>query len=476
MRLALLLVAAAASLFAQQRPNILFIVSDDLNTDLGFYGHPLVESPNLDRLAARGVAFERAYCQAPVCNPSRASFMTGLYPDQTGVLVNGGRLRKTAPNVVTIPQMFRESGYYTARVGKIYHYGVPTQIGTDGEDHPASWVEVRNPIGRDTAEEHLITTLSPPPRREFGGTMSWLAADGRDDEQTDAVGAAACIDLLERHKDEPFFIAMGFYRPHTPYVAPRKYFQMYPPSLVRLPNEPADDLLDIPAAAWVQRTYQDLMDEATQRRAIQAYYASISFLDAQVGRLLDALDRLGLADNTVIVFTSDHGYHMGEHHLWQKTTLFENSARVPLIVAAPGYESTRGRSSGAVTELVDIFPTLADLAGLEPPQSVRGASLRPQLADVSSPGKSAALTTFVTTDRQHVGGARHRPDEKSYSIRTQRWRYTEWGRNGWQGLELYDHDNDPKEFTNLAYDPRYAGEVRLMKDLLATRVAAAAKD
>ena len=476
MRLLVLGLVAWISLWGQRPPNVLFIVSDDLNTDLGLYGHPLVKSPNLDRLAARGVAFERAYCQAPVCNPSRASFMTGLYPDQNGVLTNSGDFRKTAAGVVTLPQMFREAGYYTARVGKIYHYGVPPQIGTDGEDHPASWVEVRNPIGRDKSDEYLITTLSPPPRREFGGTLSWLAADGRDDEQTDAIGAQACIDLLERHKDEPFFIAMGFYRPHTPYVAPRKYFEMYPPSLVRLPNEPADDLLDIPAAAWVQRTYQELMDEMTQRRVLQAYYASISYLDAQVGRVLDAVDRLGLADNTIIVFTSDHGYHMGEHKLWQKTTLFENSARVPLIVAAPGYDSTRGRPSGAVAELVDLYPTLAELTGLEAPAHVRGASLRPQLEDVSSPGKSAALTTFITTDRQHVGGPRHRPNEKSYSIRTQRWRYTEWGRNGWQGLELYDHDNDPKEFTNLAYDARYSDEVRLLKDLLATRVAVAAKD
>ncbi len=428
-RLALpaLLLAAALPLLAQQRTNVLFIVSDDLNTDLALYGHPLVKSPNLDRLAARGVVFERAYCQAPVCNPSRASFMTGLYPDQTGVLTNGGDFRKTAPDVVTLPMMFRNNGYYTARVGKIYHYGVPNQIGTDGEDHPASWVEVRNPIGRDKSDEYLITTIAPPSRREFGGTLSWLAADGRDEEQTDAIGAAAAIDLLERRKDEPFFIAVGFYRPHTPYVAPRKYFEMYPPSLVRLPNEPLDDLLDVPAAAWVQRTYQELMDELTQRRVLQAYYASISFLDAQVGRVLDAVDRLGLADNTVIVFTSDHGYHMGEHKLWQKTTLFENSTRVPLIVAAPGFESTRGRRTGAVTELVDIYPTLGELAGLDTPASVRGASFRPQLADVASPGKSAALTTFVTTDRQHVGGPRHRPTEKSYSIRTERWRYTEWG-------------------------------------------------
>ncbi len=479
MRLIWLLLAAALALPAQtnssQKLNVLFIVSDDLNTDFSVYGHPLVKSPNLERLAKRGVVFEHAYCQAPVCNPSRSSFMTGLYPDQTGVFTNGGDFRKSAPDAVTMPQMFRQNGYYTARVGKIYHYGVPDQIGTDGEDHRASWVEVRDPIGRDKTDEYRITTLSPPPLRQFGGTLSWLADDGGDDEQTDAIGAKALIDLLERHKDEPFFIAMGFYRPHTPFVAPRKYFQMYPPSLVRLPNEPADDLLDIPAAAWVQRTYQDMMSELTQRQVIQAYYAAISFMDAQLGRVLDAVDRLGLADNTIIVFTSDHGYHMGEHHLWQKTTLFENSAHVPLIVAAPGYDATRGGRTSAVAELIDVYPTLADLTGLETPDDIQGVSLKQELQDVDSPGKSAALTTFITTDREHVGNIHHHPTEKSYSIRTKRWRYTEWGRQGWQGLELYDHDNDPKEFDNVAYDPRYADEVRLLKDLLATRVGVAEK-
>jgi arylsulfatase A-like enzyme len=234
--------------------------------------------------------------------------------------------------------------------------------------------------------------------------------------------------------------------------------------------EPPDDLLDVPPAAWVQRTYQEEMDELTARKAMQGYYAAISFMDAQLGRLLDAMDRLGLWENTIVIMTSDHGYHMGEHKLWQKTTLFENSARVPLIIAAPGFEGTRGKQSDAVVELVDLYPTLADLAGLEAPPHLQGASVRPQLEDAAAPGKAAALTTFITTDRQHVGPVRHRPNAQGYSIRTKRWRYTEWGENAWQGLELYDHDNDPKEFTNLAADPAYADQLRLLEDLMATRV------
>ncbi|MEZ5364695.1 MAG: sulfatase [Bryobacterales bacterium] len=467
----LLPLLAALPLLAQPKTNVLLIVSDDLNNDLSVYGHPLVKTPNFERLAARGVTFTRAYTQYPVCAPSRASFMTGLYPDQTGVLSNSQHFRDHVPNVVTLPQMFRRNGYFAARVGKIYHYGVPGQIGTSGEDDPDSWEQVVNPKGRDKWDENIIHSIGKP--GDFGGTLSWLAADGTDAEQTDAIGAEAMIGLLEDHKDAPFFLAMGFYRPHTPYVAPRKYFEMYPPMKVHLPVEPPNDLIDIPAAAWIQRTYQEQMDELTARQAIQGYYAAISFMDAQLGKLLDTMDRLDLWKNTVVVMTSDHGYHMGEHKLWQKTTLFENSARVPLLVAAPGFEATRGKTADGVVELVDLYPTLADLAGLAAPPHVQGASMRPQLEDPNAPGKAAALTTFISTDRQHVGKERHRPNAQGYSIRTKRWRYTEWGDKAWLGLELYDHDNDPKEFTNLAKDPAYADQVRLMEDLMATRVGRA---
>jgi uncharacterized sulfatase len=463
-----------ASLAAQTRTNVLFIVSDDLNTDLSVYGHPIVKTPNFERLAAHGVVFTRAYTQYPVCAPSRASFMTGLYPDQTGVLQNNQHFRDHIPNVVTLPQMFRRNGYFAARVGKIFHYGVPNQIGTSGADDPASWEQVVNPKGRDKWDENLIHSIGRP--GDFGGTLSWLAADGDDSEQTDAIGAGAAIKLLEDHHTKPFFIAMGFYRPHTPYVAPRKYFEMYHPMKVHLPVEPLDDLLDIPPAGWIQRTYQEEMDELTARKAMQGYYAAISFMDAQLGRLLDTMDRLKLWDNTIVVMMSDHGYHMGEHKLWQKTTLFENSDHVPLLIAAPGFDRTRGKKSDAVVELLDLYPTLADLTGLEPPPHLQGASVRPQLDKVDTPGKAAALTTLISTDREHVGNVRHRPNAQGYSLRTKRWRYTEWGKNAWQGVELYDHDNDPKEFTNLANDPAYADQVRLLEDLIATRVGRARTD
>ncbi|MBI1354401.1 MAG: sulfatase-like hydrolase/transferase [Acidobacteria bacterium] len=456
----------AVSLSAADKTNVLFIMADDLNCDLSIYGNTVIRTPNFERLARRGVVFERAYCQYPVCNPSRSSLMTGLYPDQTGVISNGSNFRKTIPDVVTMPQMFRNNGYFAARVGKIYHYGVPGQIGTSGVDDPASWEQVVNPKGRDKLVEPLIFSIGKP--GDFGGTLSWLADDGLEEEQTDAIGAAAMVDLLESHKDEPFFLAMGFYRPHTPYVAPRKYFDLYPIiSKIRLPDEPADDLLDVPAAAWVQRIYQDQIGDRTKMEAIQAYYAAISLMDAQLGKILDTLDRLELWDDTVVVMTSDHGYHMGEHQLWQKTTLFENSDHVPLVIAAPGFEQTRGRRSGAVAELVDLYPTLADLAGLQAPPHVMGVSLRKQLNDVNAPGKTAALTVFDSQDRLHPSGPHH-PKAHSYSIRTERWRYTEWGPRGRQGVELYDHLADPHEFTNHAEDPDYLEQVRMLSDRLAT--------
>ena len=464
-----LLAAGAAG--AAAPPNVLLLVCDDLNNDLGCYGHPVVKTPHIDRLAARGVRFDRAYCQYPVCNPSRASFMTGLYPDQTGVFNNSVHFREHWPQVETLPQMFRRNGYFAGRIGKVYHYGVPNQIGTDGLDDPASWDEVVNPRGRDKDDEPLIHTIAP--HRNFGATLSWLAADGTDAEQTDGIGARACIEMLRARKDKPFFIAMGFYRPHTPYVAPKKYFDLYPRDRVPLPAEPLDDLVDIPPAAWVDRPYQLGMSDDTKREVIQAYWASISFADAQVGVVLNALDELGLADNTIVIFTSDHGYHMGEHRLWQKTTLFENSARVPLIIAAPGHSGGAGQGSGAVAEMIDIFPTLADLCGFSPPRHLAGRSLKPQLSDPKAEGKSAALTVLNSVDR--VNRPPLRPAGRGYTIRTARYRYTEW-EGGAQGAELYDHQEDPREFVNLAQAPHMQPVVAEMRELLEERIAAAKRD
>lgn len=454
--------ACAAPLVAQQpgkKLNVLFIAVDDLNNALGCYGHPVVKSPNIDRLAARGTRFDRAYCQFPLCNPSRSSFLTGLRPDATSVHDNAREFRQNIPDVVTLPELFKKNGYFVARVGKLFHYGVPTQIGTSGLDDPQSWQEVINPRGRDKDEEDKIFTLQPG---QFGGTLSWLAAEGEDAEQTDGKGADAAIKLLEAHKDGPFFIAVGFYRPHTPYVAPKKYFELYPRDKLKLFEGPSDDRADIPEAALPVKVPHYGISEDLQREALQAYYASITFMDAQVGRVLDAVDRLGLTDNTVVVLLSDHGYHLGEHGLWQKQSLFEESARVPLIVAVPGAKA-RGQGCARLAESVDVYPTLAEACSLAPPANLAGQSLRPYLDDPTRPGKAAAVTQV----RRGGGGKGPKAPKPfmGYSVRTERWRYTEWD-GGQQGVELYDHDADPHEFRNLAKDPAMAATIGELKKLL----------
>jgi choline-sulfatase len=443
-------------------PNVLFLIADDLNADLGVYGHPQVQTPNIDRLARRGIVFERAYTQFPLCSPSRTSMLTGRRPDTTRVLANprSGRVaadytssphfREFIPDTVTLPQLFKQHGYVAARVGKLYHYGVPGQIGTSGLDDPPSWDYVVNPAGRDKAEEHKVFSLVPG---SYGGVLSWLAADGSDLEQTDGLVATAAISLLEQYRERPFFLAVGNFRPHTPYVSPKPYFERYPLERITLPALSADDRQRTPAPAYASaRAEQDKMSDDLRRQAVQAYWASISFMDAQVGRVLDALDRLGLADRTIVVFTSDHGYHLYDHGLWQKQSLFERSARVPLIVAAPG-RAGNGRRTGALSELVDLYPTLADLAALPAPAYLEGVSLAPVLADPARTVKDAAFTQV------------RRGEVQGYTIRTDRWRYTSWD-EGRQGEQLYDMASDPGETTNLASDPQRAATVAELKQRL----------
>lgn len=458
----ILRIAAADS----DKLNVLFIASDDLNCDLGSYGHELVQSPNIDRLAKRGVRFERAYCQYPVCNPSRSSFMTGCYPDQTGVLSNGGNFRLKIPDVVTMPQMFQQNGYFVARIGKIFHYGVPIQIGTNGEDDDASWQLVVNPRGIDREVHDRIHTLEPG---RFGGTLSWLKIDSRDDQHTDGIGATEAIRLLDEHHPKktgrPFFLAVGFFRPHTPYVAPTHWFDRYPLDRIHPVIEKPGDRDDIPVAALADRPKQRELTMPQRKEIVQAYYASISLMDAQVGRLLDALDRLDLSKNTIVVFVSDHGYHLGHHGLWQKGDLFEGSCRVPMIVSTPGME-TAGKSTGAVAELVDLYPTLAELCELEVPKHVKGASLVPALQNVLHTGKESALSeAWSRAPRMHA--SLRGKKILGYSIRTARFRYTEWG-DGEFGAELYDYNVDPKEFTNLIDDPAHTQTVSRMKRLMAS--------
>ena len=448
-------------------PNVLFIVVDDLNTDLGTYDHDLVSSPHIDRLAARGVRFDRAYCQYPVCSPSRSSFLTGLYPEQTGVLTNQDSLRQHIPDIPTLPQWFREHGYHTARVGKIFHYGVPSQIGSDGMDDPASWSETVNPRGIDREIHDRIHTLVP---NQFGGTLSWLSVDPEDGFHTDELGAAAAIRIMEaQHPSRtgtPLFLAVGFYRPHTPFVAPAPYFELYPLDQIDPVLEQPGDRDDIPIAALADRPKQRGLTIEKRREIIQAYYASVSFMDAQVGRLLDALERLDLADNTIVVFVSDHGYHLGHHGLWQKGDLFEGSVRTPLIIAAPeGLH--KGSGTEALVELVDLYPTLVDLAGLPAPEHLKGSSLRPILEDTDRLGRATAFSvSWSRAAWMHPEiGAR---SVMGYSIRTERFRYTEWD-GGNAGSELYDYEEDPMEINNLVDEPIYADTLARLKRLMESR-------
>ena len=444
--------ATAAPPAKPVRYNVLFIATDDLNCDLGCYGQTVVKTPNLDRLAARGVRFDRNYCQFPLCSPSRSSLMTGLRPDTTQVFDLKKHFRTVLPDVVTLPQMFRNNGYYAARVGKIYHYGVPGDIGTSGLDDPASWDEVVNPRGRDKDEEKKL--INHTPKRGLGSSLSFLAAEGRDEEQTDGIGTTAAIKLLEENKDQPFFIAMGYYRPHCPYVAPKKYFAQVPFEQVQL--SPASEAwraqVPRPALASTQPWPWFGVTEQQGREAKHAYWAAIEFVDAQIGRLLATLERLGLDDKTIIVFWSDNGYHVSEHGLWMKQSLFENSARVPLIIAAPA-QKAKGQGCGRTVELLDIYPTLAELCGLTPPPNLAGRSLKPLLDDPKAPWDKPAFTQVW------------RNGFPGHSVRTERWRYTEWD-DGRRGEELYDYDKDPLEEHNLAGDPQYAKVVAELKALV----------
>ncbi len=460
----------AAAAKQDKRKNVLFIISDDLNCFLGCYGDPRAKTPNIDRLAARGMRFERSYCTFPLCGPSRNSMLTGLYPNSSGILQNAQIFRQTIPSHISLPQAFRQSGYFAARIGKLYHYNVPKSVGTNGHDDPGSWEMEINPAGVDRLEEEpFITTLTPG---QFGGTLSWYASPKSDEYHTDGIMAADAQWVLQRCADRPerpFFLAVGFFRPHTPYVAPRvPYFGYYPEKEMPLVTGVKEDQADLPAAALGSyKKEQDKLTDELRQQCVQAYYASISFMDTQVGKVVDTLDTLGLAENTIIVFTSDHGYHMGEHGLWQKMSLFEESARVPMLIVAPGVTKP-STVAGTPVSHVDLYPTLTELCGISAPKNLQGQSLVPILSDANETGRGWALcqvtrgggparatigTDVASNGRRYFG----------YTLRTDRWRYTQWDK-GDRGHELYDHEADPRELTNLADSPQHA---EIVKELAA---------
>jgi iduronate 2-sulfatase len=477
---------------AEPPMNVLFLIADDLNNSMGCYGDPLVKTPNLDRLAARGVRFDAANCTFPLCGPSRNSMLTGLYPNSTGILANSQIFRQTIPEAVSMPQCFRQQGYFAGRIGKLYHFNVPNSIGTVGHDDPASWELQLNPAGVDrTAEHSRIFSLVPG---QFGGTLSWYASPHSDEHHTDALQAADAEWVLERCARDtrrPFFLSVGFFRPHTPYVAPQKpWFEFYDVNAMPVIGGIDADREDIPTMALASQKKEQLtMTDEQRRLARQAYYASISFMDAQVGRILNALDRLQLADRTVIVFTSDHGYHLGEHGLWQKQSLFEESSRVPLLIVAPGTRA--GAVCRAPVSHVDLFPTLAELCSVKPPAGLQGQSLVPLLRDQQATGRGWALTQVMRNAgptnpaRKNAAtragnattkSATQAPPESApartfgYSLRTSRWRYTEWD-SGNAGRELYDHETDPRELTNLASDPTQQPVVQELSAMLKQAVS-----
>ena len=448
--------------------NFLFIVADDLNCALGAYGDPLAITPNIDKLAKQGLIFNNAHVQYPLCGPSRVSFMTGLYPDQTKSKKLRLYVRQTIPDVVTIGQKFRKENYNSVRVGKIYHYHNPRDIGTAGHDDSFTWDRTVNPYGRDKMEEYKLKGLKP---KLDGGTLSWLQAEGTAEEQTDGIGASETINFLQEFADsgENFFLAFGLYRPHVPFVAPKSYFDLYNVDDFSIPETSNDYLKTIPqsAAATVRSKKEQIdLDTELAKEIKHAYYATTSFMDAQIGRVLDKLKETGLDKNTIVVFTSDHGYHLGEHGHWQKQTLFDDATRVPLIFAGPGIKKNLEFVDSPV-ELVDLYPTIMEMVGMQTPKFVRGKSLVPYFNNSKQEVRTSALTELqVNTNNLKAQG---------YSIKTKRYRLSQWDRQGVVNYELYDHKFDKSELNNLAEDINYKAVKDSLINVLKFRIADANK-
>jgi iduronate 2-sulfatase len=417
------------------RLNVLLIMADDLRDFGGAYSRDVVQMPNLDRLRARGVTFERAYVQYPVCNPSRCSMFAGLRPEQTGVANNRTRLRQKMPDIVTMPQLCKDAGWQAHAFGKLYHLGG----GKDAEqkklwsDTGRSWHTAQDfsatQVGRRMIEGRNVTD----------GALSWCAwgaADGNDDDQPDGQIAAATVAMIEKLGDQPWFIGCGFMKPHDPFIAPKKYFDQYPAASLTIWRDP-QGISSAPPQAVGFGALGSAFGKFTDREwceLLRAYCAATTFMDAQLGRVLDVLDRKKLWDKTLVIFVGDNGYHTGERKWWNKDTLFERSCRAPLVIAAP--EVKGGQTTRSLVEFVDLYPTVADFCGLKMPHQGAGTSLKPVLAQPAASIKDAAFT-LVT----------HGPKVYGQSVRTARWRFTLW--NDGQ-KELYDHDLDPEENHDVA--------------------------
>lgn len=456
---------------APAKTNVLFIIADDLTvTALSCYGNTVCRTPNIDRLAARGMRFTSAFCNATYCGPSRASFLSGYYPHATGVFGYTSP-RPAIGERATWPQHFRQAGYTTARVSKVYHMGVPGGIeyGGDGRDHdngngaddPASWTERFNSPGPEWKAAGAGETLEKNPdgkRPVVGGnTFVVVEADGDDLVHSDGKTAEKAVALLRRHAGTPFFLAVGFVRPHVPFVAPRRYFEPYLPySKLMLPPKLPGDWDDIPKPGINYCTSQNMkMDERRQKKALGGYYAAVSYMDAQVGKVLDALEASGQADSTIVIFTGDNGFHLGEHDFWAKVSLRDESSKVPLIVRVPGKAPGVCHS---LVELLDLYPTTARLCGLDVPGRLQGKDLSRLLDDPRQTVRESVLCVA--------------PMRNGFLLREDRWAYIQYGEDAAGGVELFDVARDPHQFTNLARQAEYAAAVKAFQEKLAARLAA----
>ena len=448
--LVLLLVSMLASAQQKKKPNILFIISDDLTaTAVSSYENKACNTPNIDKLASEGIRYTRAYTQYPVCGPSRASLMSGYYPTATRTYGYVSGRENIGPERKTWSQLFKENGYYTARVSKIFHMGVPIDIenGSNGTDDEASWTERFNSQGPEWKAEGEAELVQGNPTgtlpRKGGNVMTIVKAEGDDLVHSDGKTAHKAIELIKKHKNEPFFLAVGFVRPHVPFVAPKNYFEPYPYQKIHMPKKVEGDWNDIPKRGINYVTsINGQMTSDQEKKAVAAYYASVSYMDAQVGKVLKALKEEGLEDNTIIIFTSDHGFHLGEHSFWMKVSLHEESVRVPMIIKVPGKKPAVCNS---LVELLDLYPTIAELAGVETSKHLQGKSLA---KTIENPNHEVRKMAFSVSQ----GG-------KTFLLRTEKWAYIQYDEDAKSGIELFDMENDPKQFTNLANKAAYAKTV-----------------